>query len=410
MNKLLTNAEALSYLINENLINAIFSNPITNKTSYKKVKIRKLLLKNIEQYQIERFENTKVYHQNTLPSNINKELANCIASFKNAEVQCEGKTFFFMKNNKGNIRALIKNIKQNDMDIAQNLLHNKSKDYLLPINPAPEFLKKLNFFTDDGQLINSKYNKFRQINKYIEFIETIMPQLLKITTSGKTLEIVDFGCGKAYLSFALYYYLVNIKKMAVNICGLDLKQDVIDFSNKLANECDFKNLSFKIGDIGHFNFSQIPDMVISLHACNTATDLALAKAIKSGTKIIFAAPCCQHELNTQLRQNKEKIREHKNILSPILDYGIMTEKFSSLLTDTLRAKILESVGYKVSVEEFIETEHTPKNILIKAIKIDNPSNDDIANFSKSKTEIDDIKKYFLIDLTLENLLKNNDNT
>ena len=192
--------------------------------------------------------------------------------------------------------------------------------------------------------------------------------------------------------------------MPIRICGLDLKEDVIDFCNKLSRECRFDNLIFKVGDIGRFSFDTPPDMVISLHACDTATDLAISKAVKSNTKIIFAVPCCQHELNAQIRKNKEQIIKS---LSPILDYGIITEKFASLLTDTIRGKLLESEGYKVSVEEFIETEHTPKNILIKAIKLDDEAKSKTVLIEKAKEEFKEIKKAFLIEACLEKLLNEN---
>ena len=215
---------------------------------------------------------------------------------------------------------------------------------------------------------------------------------------------MDFGCGKAYLSFALYYYLTEIEKLRVRICGLDLKENVIDFCNNLSRECRFDNLIFEVGDIGRFKFNTPPDMVISLHACDTATDLAIAKAVKNNTKIIFAVPCCQHELNTQIRKNRDKVIKP---LSPILDYGIITEKFASLLTDTIRGKLLESEGYRVSVEEFIETEHTPKNILIKAVKLDDKSKTKTALIEKAKEEFKEIKQAFLIEPCLEKLLNEN---
>ncbi|WP_252722830.1 class I SAM-dependent methyltransferase [Treponema pedis] len=234
----------------------------------------------------------------------------------------------------------------------------------------------------------------------MEFIESIEPILLKIISKKKELNIIDFGCGKAYLSFALYYYLNEIKHIPSQIYGLDLKKDVIEFCNNLAQTCNFSNLNFKTGDIGNFKFNTEPDMVISLHACDTATDFALAKAVKSNAKIIFAVPCCQHELNTQIRQNKQKIRQSA-FFSSLLDYGIITEKFSSLLTDTLRAKYLEASGYKVNIEEFIDTEHTPKNILIKAVKINTIKSEII---EKSKREIAEIIKTFSLTPVLEKLL------
>jgi len=402
MNKVLSIQQAMDFINSKDIVSGIFSNPVKKQTSCKKIKIRKILIKSTEQYQIERFENTKVFHKNILQENLADLIQICFADFKNAEFKTLTQIFIFMQNNKNDIRLLIKENKS--LQETQSFLHNKQKDYLLPLSPPPYFLKKLNFFTEAGDIVNSKYHKFKQINKYLEFIESILPQLSSSIKLNKNLNIVDFGCGKAYLSFALYHYLTNIKKMPVSICGLDLKSEVIEFCNTLAAECNFTNLNFKIGDIGNFEFKNTPDMVISLHACNTATDLALAQAIKSNAKIIFAVPCCQHEINTQIRQNKLKIKKSSNPLSSLFDYGIITEKFSSLLTDTLRAKLLEAAGYRVNIEEFIDTEHTPKNILIKAIKIDKPTLNDIKEMERAQEEITSIKNTFFINITLEKLL------
>lgn len=404
MSMVLSTQQAANFISDKDIISGIFSNPAKKQTSCKKIKIRKILIKSVEQYQIERFENTKVFHKNILQENLMELMQIYFTDFKNAEFKTLTETFIFMKNNKDTLRICIKKLKS--LQKSQNFLHNKQKEYILPLSPPPDFLKKLKFFTETGDIINNKYHKLKQINKYLEFIETVLPQLFSSIKSDKKLNIVDFGCGKAYLSFALYHYLTNIKQIPVSICGLDLKSEVIEFCNKLAIECNFNNLNFKIGDIGNFEFEHTPDMVISLHACNTATDLALAKAIKSNVKIIFAVPCCQHEINTQIRQHKLEIKKNSNPLSPMFDYGIITEKFSSLLTDTLRAKLLEVAGYRVSVEEFIDTEHTPKNILIKAIKIDKPTTNDIREIEKAKAEIASIKKSFFIDITLEKLLAN----
>lgn len=402
--------KAAELCIEHNIISGFFSKPAKKDSHIQKIKLRKIMLKNQEQYQLEIFEDAKVFHKNLLPQNLQKELEGLFFEFKVAEFNSSNNQLIFLQNNKGIIHFKTNKIKKEklltkgNMPINESFEHNKQKEYILSTSKMPLFLKKLNFFTDDGKIIQSKYHKFRQINKYLEFIKSVLPELKDILKEKKELQIVDFGCEKAYLSFALYYYLTEIEKLRVRICGLDLKEDVIDFCNKLSRECRFANLTFEVGDIGRFKFDTPPDMVISLHACDTATDLAIAKAVKSNTKIIFAVPCCQHELNTQIRKNKEKIIKS---LSPILDYGIITEKFASLLTDTIRGKLLESEGYKVSVEEFIETEHTPKNILIKAIKLDDKAKSKTLLIEKAKKEFKEIKQAFLIEPCLEKLLSEN---
>ena len=402
--------KAAELCIEYNIISGFFSKPVKKDSSIQKIKLRKIILKNQEQYQLEIFEDAKVFHKNLLPQNLQKELEGLFFEFKIAEFNSSNNQLIFLQNNKGIIHFKTKQIKKEKplnkghVSINKSFEHNKQKEYILNTSGMPLFLKKLNFFTDEGKIIQSKYHKFRQINKYLEFIKSVLPELKDILKEKEELQIVDFGCGKAYLSFALYYYLTEIEKLPVRICGLDLKEDVIDFCNKLSRECRFDNLTFEVGDIGRFKFDTPPDMVISLHASDTATDLAIAKAVKSDVKIIFAVPCCQHEINTQIRKNKDKAIKP---LSPMLDYGIITEKFASLLTDTIRGKLLESEGYKVSVEEFIETEHTPKNILIKAIKLDDKSKTKTAHIEKAKEDFKEIKQAFLIEPCLEKLLNEN---
>ena len=402
--------KAAELCIEHNIISDFFSKPVKKDTSIQKIKLRKIILKNQEQYQLEIFEAAKVFHKNLLPQNLQKELESLFFEFKIAEFNSSNNQLIFLQNNKGVIHFKTKPIKKEkllrkeNVSINESFEHNKQKEYILSASEMPLFLKKLNFFTDDGKIIQSKYHKFRQINKYLEFIKSVLPELKDILKEKKELQIGDFGCGKAYLSFALYYYLTEIEKLPIRICGLDLKEDVIDFCNKLSRECRFENLIFEVGDIGRFKFDSPQDMVISLHACDTATDLAIAKAVKSDVKIIFAVPCCQHELNTQIRKNRNKVIKP---LSPMLDYGIITEKFAYLLTDTIRGKLLEAEGYKVSVEEFIETEHTPKNILIKAVKLDDKAKTKTVLIEKAKEEFKEIKQAFLIEPCLEKLLNEN---
>ncbi len=401
--ELLPAEKAAQIFLEKDIITAVFSKPENKTEQPSKIKIRKILLKNTEHYQIEEFRENKAFHKNILPDNFLPYLVNFFVHFKTAECSAKEKTLRFLKNKKG-----LWNLKQTPKPLSkiksesESSLHDNTKNYVLPISPPPQFLKELNFFTAQGSIINSKYGKFRQINKYLEFIESVLPALTAGSTAKK-LNIIDFGCGKAYLSFALYYYLTEIKKIPAEICGLDLKKDVIDFCNELSRKCNFSGLSFKTGDISSFEFKTEPDMVISLHACDTATDFALAKAIQNNAKVIFAVPCCQHELNAQIRKNAEKITAKNNLVFPMFDYGIVTEKFTSLLTDTVRSKILEKHGYKVNVEEFIDTEHTPKNILIKAVKTALPAEKMQEKIKTAEFQLNLIKEYFFINPLLENI-------
>ena len=216
--------------------------------------------------------------------------------------------------------------------------------------------------TKDGKIVNSRYDKFRQINRFLEFIEDILPKLDRSRESV----ILDFGCGKSYLTFAMYYYLKELKGYPVRIIGLDLKKDVIEKCNGLAVKYGYEKLAFYTGDIASFEGVDQVDMVVTLHACDTATDFALEKAVRWGAKVILSVPCCQHELNGQMENE---------LLEPVLQYGIIRERMAALFTDALRARILECCGYRVQILEFIDMEHTPKNLLIRAVKQGGPRKD-----------------------------------
>ena len=220
--------------------------------------------------------------------------------------------------------------------------------------PVP-FLQDLGVMTQDGKIVRAKSDKFRQINRFLEFIEDILPELDK----GRELTILDFGCGKSYLTFAMYYYLHELKEYEITIIGLDLKKEVIRHCNELSEKYGYEKLHFYQGDIASYTGRDEVDMVVTLHACDTATDYALEKAVKWNAKVILSVPCCQHELNRQIA-NKE--------LYPIMDYGILKERMAALLTDGIRAKLLENAGYETQILEFIDMEHTPKNLLIRAVK------------------------------------------
>ncbi len=233
--------------------------------------------------------------------------------------------------------------------------HNKKKRYILNEDEHIDFLVYLGVMTKDGKVVNSKYNKFRQINKYLELIKPSIDMLPK----DRPLKIVDFGCGKAYLTFTLYYYVVKILNMQAEITGLDLKEEVIDYCNKVARELGYDSLEFQKGNIKDYSRTQDVDMVIMLHACDNATDEGIVQSLKFNAKIIIAVPCCQHEFFRQI--------ENEN-LEPILQFGILKDRMTALATDSLRAQILKALGFDVTVMEFIETEHTPKNLAIRAIR------------------------------------------
>ena len=230
--------------------------------------------------------------------------------------------------------------------------------------------------TPEGKIISSKYDKFRQINRFLEFLDDILPAVTG-QIKGRTLRIADFGCGKSYLTFAVHYFLTEIKKIDAEIIGLDLKRDVIEYCSRTAERLNLKGLSFDTGNIADYSYKNEPDIVITLHACDTATDYALDYAVKHGCRAILSVPCCQHELNAQLDENKKRWKAENSVpqeFEPLLKYGLIKERFASLATDALRAEYLEKSGYSVQILEFIDMEHTPKNLLIRALK-KNPSAD-----------------------------------
>ena len=244
---------------------------------------------------------------------------------------------------------------------------------------------------EKGKVVSKRYDKFRQINRFLEMVADVIPKINK----EKTLNIVDFGCGKSYLTFALYHYLVNILELDVNIIGLDLKMEVINFCNEVADDLDYKKLKFIHGDIKDYEGFSNVDMVVTLHACDNATDAAIIKAVNWGAQAILSVPCCQHEFYGKI-QNP--------VLEPMLKHGIIKEKLSSLVTDSLRANVLEILGYQVQLLEFIDMEHTPKNILIRAIKSEQDSKKEAIETYKKFKEFWGLEDLY-IEKELGNLLK-----
>lgn len=346
--------EFLEEQINEQLIQAVVSGRRTGEGP-SKVKLRPVELKGQIFYQASMTEGTKVYHKNFTREEMIAYLEHAMEEFR--QLQATGRSqdgsILISKKGKATIKTKQHGPAQNEkIKIAP---HNRVKQYILREGTAAPFLVDLGVMTKDGKIVASRYDKFRQINRFLEFIRDILPKLPK----DREITILDFGCGKSYLTFAMYYYLRELEGFDVNIIGLDLKEDVIRHCSELARSYGYDKLHFYQGDIAGYEGVSSVDMVVTLHACDTATDFALAKAVEWGAQVILSVPCCQHELNDQI-QNK--------LLSPVLKYGLLKERMSALLTDGIRAELLESKGYSTQILEFIDMEHTPKNLLIRAVK------------------------------------------
>ncbi|GAE09421.1 conserved hypothetical protein [Paenibacillus sp. JCM 10914] len=236
-----------------------------------------------------------------------------------------------------------------------DLSHNRKKTYILEEGEPIAFLVELGIMSEEGKVFARKYDKFKQINRFLEMVEDVLPHL----PADRPLTIVDFGCGKSYLTFALYHYLAVKQRRQLQVVGLDLKADVIEHCSILAQKMHYDHLRFLVGDIADYNELDQVDMVVTLHACDTATDAALEKAVRWGASVILSVPCCQHELFSQV---------DSPVMEPLLSHGILKERFSALATDGIRAKLLDLMGYRTQLLEFIDMEHTPKNILIRAVK------------------------------------------
>lgn len=363
------------------ILSVTLSKPVSNINEilgkeYIKIKIKIENSSSGTGYFAEMFTKTQVFHQHFTENELNSFLKNNSGiTFKNCVIRTENEEITTLANKKGKITELRKKIAKNgsteinDGDKSEIKSGNlkilpaaRKKNYLLEEGKVVPFLVLLGVMTTDGKIIASKYDKFRQINRFLEFIDDILPS---IAEKGKTLKIVDFGCGKSYLTFAVHYYLTEIKKLSCQIEGLDLKQEVINYCNDMVKKLELKGLIFHTGNIADYSGKEAPDLVITLHACDTATDFALKYAVERGTKAILSVPCCQHQINQQLQKNDSEIPSD---FEPLLKWGIIREKFSALVTDAIRGEWLENQGYKVQMLEFIDMEHTPKNILIRAVK------------------------------------------
>lgn len=349
-NKDMTVEEALRKIAELSPVKIVLSNVADKEQRIQKVQIEK----KEKHFQIAEYSDKQVFHKNVDEEEL---ISFCIEEFGVNFLQLNA----WMLRGEASLkltkkRKLLFDIKKADnsalADEVRN--NNRKKNYILEEGRVIEPLIDMGIFTKEGRIVSSMYDKFKQINRFIEIIDDELKK--KIITH---LNIIDFGCGKSYLTFIVYYYLTEIKKIKVNMIGLDLKEDVIRKCNKAAKKYGYENLSFELGDINGYSAPFKVDMVITLHACDMATDFALYNAINWGANYIFSVPCCQHELNSQIKSET---------FSLMTRYGIIKERFSALVTDAIRGNLLEYMGYNVNLLEFVDLSHTPKNILIRAVK------------------------------------------
>lgn len=347
---------------------ACASKPLKGQEDCTRIRLRPVKIKEKQMYQASRTVGAKELHENLSREEAAQLLESVTGKpFQNIEAENSKGKLVVLVSKKGHMTVKehkkvpadkrMADEKASSANDNMDFNHNRSKNYLLKEGIAVPFLVELGVMTPSGKVVAKMYDKFRQINRYLEFVEDVLPSLPK----EREVNIVDFGCGKSYLTFALYHYLRVEKGYCVHISGLDLKADVIEKCSALADKLGYTGLDFSVGDIAGFNAEEgkAPDMVVTLHACDTATDYALEKAVKWGASVILCVPCCQHELNRQIKCDE---------LRSITKYGLLKERFAALATDALRAEMLEEAGYRTQVLEFIDMEHTPKNILIRAVR------------------------------------------
>ncbi len=376
--------ENLKLLLQENLnqefLAAVLSAP-RDKSGVEKVKVCPLLKRGKLVFQLESFCNRQAFHENLSAEEAADRIFEYMQNMKQMQMETKQWNYTVLVSKKG--KLTIKRKAQKNPNKQADMNHNRKKQYILEEGTMVPFLRDLGVMTEEGKIVRTKFDKFRQINRFLEFIEDILPQLDK----GREVTILDFGCGKSYLTFAMYYYLHELKQYDIRIIGLDLKTEVIRHCNELSKKYGYEKLTFLEGDIADYEGVDRVDMVVTLHACDTATDYALAKAVGWHAKVILSVPCCQHEINGQIAND---------VLKPILKHGLLKERFSAIVTDALRAEYLEREGYEVQVLEFIDMEHTPKNILIRAI--------DTGKKGKNSKRIKDCETFLNVEPTLGRLL------
>lgn len=366
---------------NGKLIKIIFAGKRKKSIEYNKITLRPVTIKGEYMYQAEYHYDKKVTHQN-IPYYEGVDFACDIIEndFKQVNILTENEDIQILsaKTDKPKIT------RQPARRKAGDLSHDKKKQYIIEDGVPCDFLIQLGVMSPEGNVFKKHYSKFRQINRYLEIADDSFDALPK---EGR-LRIIDFGCGKSYLTFALYYYLKLVRGRDVEIIGLDLKEDVIKFCNETAKKLMYDELTFLTGDIADFQ-STGADMVVTLHACDTATDFALINAVKWHSKVILSVPCCQHELFSQIKSD---------INEPMLKHGIIKDKFTELLTNSLRGLKLEAAGYNVNMIEFTSLEHTSKNVMIKAVF---PDKQNLAAKEKASQEYEALKNFYNVRPTID---------
>ena len=349
----MTIEELLEQCIQKNLIDLTISGlKKKNEELPVKIKVRPVAMKDKIEYQVSEFIGRKVFHKNYKKDELKKKITDWMQEdYKQAQFTMTDATAQILS---GKHSQTVKYKKCKEVRVQRDLSHNRTKRYILPEGTPVGFLIDLGVMTKEGKIVRQKYDKYRQINRFLEFVEDILPQLSK----EREQTIIDFGCGKSYLTFAMYYYLKELKGYDIRIIGLDLKEDVIAHCNELKDKYGYGKLSFLVGDIASYTDVDAVDMVVTLHACDTATDYALAKAVQWGAKVILSVPCCQHEANRMMENE---------LLQPVLQYGILKERMAAIMTDAVRSNLLKAKGYDTQILEFIDMEHTPKNLLIRAV-------------------------------------------
>ena len=379
-------SELKSYIgriFESNVQKLVISKPASKQSEFKKITVNLMP----KFYQIAKYTEKQVFHENITADKIAERCFEIMdGSFQQLNAWSDEKEAYITVSKKGKVFYKEKKL-SSSVTCPTKVEHNRKKQYLLPEGEIIEPLVDMGIFTKEGKVVQSMYDKYKQINRFIEIIDDSIRQ-----QDYKKLNIIDFGCGKSYLTFIVYYYLTEIKKIDATIIGLDLKKDVIEKCNKAAEKYGYKNLRFELGDINGYKCPFDVDMVITLHACDTATDFALYNAINWNAKMIFSVPCCQHELNSQIETDN---------LSILTRYGIIQERFSALLTDSIRGNLLEYCGYKTQLLEFIDFAHTPKNILIRATLKQNPTK---ASREKALCEVQKAIEEFNVNPTLYKLL------
>ncbi len=382
----------LTQILTEDLEQITVSGPkkkigADDEHAIRKIRIRPVCIKGQLVFQEQQYTKKQVFHKNQTKEQTIEALVELMTQYKQLQATGAGFEVNVLSGKKDNLTIKHKINKESTGDTKdkKQLTHNREKTYILPKDEPVPFLVDLGVQSKEGKIVAGKYDKFRQINRFLEFIRDVLPQLPK----ERKITILDFGCGKSYLTFAMYYYLRIMNGLDVEIIGLDLKDTVIEKCNQLRDAYGYDDLHFLVGDIGQYEGKEQVDMVVTLHACDTATDYALAKAIKWDTKVILSVPCCQHEFNGQISQN---------LLNPVLKYGLLKERMSALMTDAVRAGLLEQAGYDVQVLEFIDMEHTPKNILLRCIKHQHMK-------PKKQDNVDDLINFLGVEPTLARLLE-----